>query len=60
MSRVVGMGYIGFLAGPATIGWLTHLVPLTVAMVVPLVCVLVAARFAGIVDRPATRAVAVG
>nr|MBM4732554.1 MFS transporter [Prescottella equi] len=60
MSRVVGMGYIGFLAGPATIGWLTHLVPLTVAMVVPLVCVLVAARFAGIVDRPAARAVAVG
>ncbi|ORL73507.1 MFS transporter [Prescottella equi] len=60
MSRVVGMGYIGFLAGPATIGWLTHLAPLTVAMVVPLVCVLVAARFAGIVDRPATRAVAVG
>lgn len=60
MSRVVGMGYIGFLAGPATIGWLTHLVPLTVAMVVPLVCVLVAARFAGIVDRPATRVVAVG
>ncbi|MBM4649559.1 MFS transporter [Rhodococcus hoagii] len=60
MSRVVGMGYIGFLAGPATIGWLTHLVPLTVAMVVPLVCVPVAARFAGIVDRPATRVVAVG
>ncbi|ORM01340.1 MFS transporter [Prescottella equi] len=60
MSRVVGMGYIGFLAGPATIGWLTHLMPLTVAMVVPLVCVLVAARFAGIVDRPATRVVAVG
>ncbi|WP_430335563.1 MFS transporter [Rhodococcus sp. ACT016] len=52
MSRVVGMGYIGFLVGPATIGWLTHLVPLTVAMVVPLVCVLVAARFAGVVHPP--------
>lgn len=60
MSRVVGMGYIGLLAGPATIGWLTHLVPLTVAMVVPLVCVLVASRFAGIVGRPATHPVAVG
>ncbi|WFR71676.1 MFS transporter [Prescottella defluvii] len=59
MSRVVGMGYIGFLAGPATIGWLTHLVPLTVAMVVPLVCVLVAARFAGVVRRPPRRPVAV-
>ncbi len=52
MSRVVGMGYIGFLAGPATIGWLTHLVPLTIAMIVPLVCVLVAARFAGVVHPP--------
>ncbi|PTR22953.1 fucose permease [Rhodococcus sp. OK519] len=60
MSRVVGMGYIGFLAGPATIGWLTHLVPLTVAMVVPLACVLVASRFAGIVGRPSTHPVTVG
>jgi len=60
MSRVVGMGYIGFLAGPATIGWLTQLVPLTIAMVVPLVCVLVASRFAGIVGRPATQSVEVG
>ncbi|MCA1008170.1 MFS transporter [Rhodococcus hoagii] len=60
MSRVVGMGYIGFLAGPATIGWLTQLVPLTIAMVVPLACVLVASRFAGIVGRPATRTVTVG
>ncbi|WP_407984085.1 MFS transporter [Prescottella defluvii] len=60
MSRVVGMGYIGFLAGPATIGWLTQLVPLTIAMVVPLVCVLLACRFAGIVGRPAPRPVAVG
>ncbi|MFC9516405.1 MFS transporter [Nocardiaceae bacterium NPDC056970] len=60
MSRVVGMGYIGFLAGPATIGWLTQLVPLTIAMVVPLVCVLVASRFAGIVGRPSTRTVTVG
>lgn len=60
MSRVVGVGYIGFLAGPASIGWLTHLVPLTVAMVVPLVCALVAARFAGVVRRPAAHPVPVG
>ncbi|RVW08257.1 MFS transporter [Prescottella agglutinans] len=52
MSRVVGMGYFGFLAGPATIGWLTQLVPLTVAMIVPLACVLVASRFAGVVQPP--------
>ncbi|REE76624.1 fucose permease [Rhodococcus wratislaviensis] len=51
MSRVVGLGYVGFLAGPATIGWITQVVPLTVAMVVPLVCVLVAATFAGAVRR---------
>ncbi|MGF7122542.1 MFS family permease [Rhodococcus sp. BE178] len=59
MSRVVGMGYIGFLAGPATIGWVTQLVPLTVAMVVPLACVLVAACFAGVVRRPTSRPVQV-
>lgn len=52
MSRVAGMGYFGFLAGPATIGWLTQLVPLTVAMIVPLACVLVASRFAGVVQPP--------
>jgi MFS family permease len=51
MSRVVGLGYVGFLAGPATIGWITQVVPLTVAMVVPLVCVLIAATFAGAVRR---------
>ena len=51
MSRVVGLGYIGFLAGPATIGWATQIVPLTTAMLIPLVCVLVAALFAGVVRR---------
>ena len=51
MSRVVGMGYIGFLAGPATIGWVTTLVPLTTAMLIPFACVLVAAACAGVVRR---------
>lgn len=51
MSRVVGMGYIGFLAGPATIGWVTKVVPLTTAMIIPLLCVLVAAACAGVVRR---------
>ncbi len=51
MSRVVGMGYIGFLAGPATIGWVTKLVPLTTAMLIPFACVLVAAGCAGVVRR---------
>ncbi|MFZ2527853.1 MAG: MFS transporter [Rhodococcus sp. (in: high G+C Gram-positive bacteria)] len=46
MSRVVGMGYIGFLAGPACIGWLSEATSLTAAMVVPLACVLGAAVMA--------------
>lgn len=51
MSRVVGMGYIGFLAGPAAIGWVTKIVPLTTAMLIPLFCVLVGALCAGVVRR---------
>lgn len=51
MSRVFGMGYLGLLAGPAAIGWLTKLIPLTSALVVPLVAVLLAAVFARVV-RP--------
>lgn len=51
MSRVVGMGYVGLLAGPAVIGWSSHFVSLTTAMVVPLVLTFVAAAAAGIV-RP--------
>lgn len=49
MSRVVGMGYVGFLAGPAAIGWLSHVVPLTVTMAVPLALTLLAAATAGTV-----------
>lgn len=51
MSRVVGLGYLGFLAGPAVIGVVTVAVPLTIAMLVPLACVLVAAAAAGTVRR---------
>jgi len=52
MSRVVGMGYVGLLAGPALLGWLTKLMPLTATMLVPLVFVLLASRYAGLVGRP--------
>ncbi|MEZ7239987.1 MFS transporter [Rhodococcus sp. GXMU-t2271] len=55
MSRVVGMGYIGFLAGPATIGWLSEATSLTVAMTVPLACVLAAAALAGSVGERSRR-----
>lgn len=46
MSRVVGMGYVGLLAGPAIIGWISHFVPLTTAMAVPLALTLIAAMAA--------------
>ncbi|MRH88894.1 MFS transporter [Nocardia sp. SYP-A9097] len=49
MSRVVGLGYLGLLAGPAIIGWLTKLVPLTAAMAVPLTALLLCAWAAGAV-----------
>jgi MFS family permease len=41
MARVVGLGYVGLLAGPAVIGGLTRLMPLNAAFAVPIVlCVL--------------------
>ncbi|MFE7796015.1 MFS transporter [Nocardia sp. NPDC057440] len=49
MSRVFSLGYFGLLAGPAVIGWLTALVPLTVAMAVPFIAVLLCCRYAGAV-----------
>ncbi|MEV6139950.1 MFS transporter [Nocardia sp. NPDC051990] len=49
MSRVFSLGYLGLLAGPSIIGWLTALVPLTTAMVVPLIAVLFCCRYAGAV-----------
>ncbi|MEC3913043.1 MFS transporter [Nocardia sp. CDC160] len=43
MSRVFGLGYLGLLAGPAIIGWLDKAVPLTAAMTVPLLAMLLCA-----------------
>ncbi|MEV6235865.1 MFS transporter [Lentzea sp. NPDC051838] len=48
MSRVVGIGYVGVLAGPAVIGWLTHLVPLNIAFLLPVVFCVVAAVSANV------------
>ncbi|WP_234390729.1 MFS transporter [Nocardia suismassiliense] len=49
MSRVFSIGYLGLLAGPAVIGWLTAVIPLTAALAVPLIAVLVCCRYAGVV-----------
>nr|WP_232327844.1 MFS transporter [Kibdelosporangium sp. MJ126-NF4]CEL13989.1 Membrane protein mosC [Kibdelosporangium sp. MJ126-NF4]CTQ88357.1 Membrane protein mosC [Kibdelosporangium sp. MJ126-NF4] len=46
MARVVGLGYVGILAGPALVGGLTHWVPLNVAFVLPIVLCALAAVFA--------------
>jgi MFS family permease len=41
MAKVVGLGYVGLLAGPALIGGLTHWMPLNVAFALPVIlCVL--------------------
>lgn len=41
MARVVGLGYVGLLAGPALIGGLAHWMPLNIAFILPAVlCVL--------------------
>lgn len=55
VSRVAGLGYVGMLAGPAVIGWLTHLVALNHAFVLlTLLCAITAAA-AGILRTGAGR-----
>ncbi|MEU3791102.1 MFS transporter [Streptomyces fructofermentans] len=56
VSRVAGIGYIGMLAGPAVIGPLTHVMPLNLAFLLPVVFCVIAAGAAGIL-RPRTEAV---
>lgn len=46
VARVAGLGYVGLLAGPASIGLLTTWVPLTTAFVVPIACCVVAGLLA--------------
>ncbi|HET6711029.1 MFS transporter [Amycolatopsis sp.] len=50
MARVVGLGYVGLLAGPALIGGLTHWLPLNVTFAVPVVLCVLAALFAGVLS----------
>ncbi|WP_410596469.1 MFS transporter [Amycolatopsis sp. lyj-23] len=51
MARVVGLGYVGLLAGPALIGGLTRWLPLNVTFAVPVVLCVLAAVFAGVLNR---------
>ncbi|MBL1074931.1 MFS transporter [Nocardia sp. 2] len=55
MSRVFGIGYLGLLAGPAIIGWLTEAMSLSTAMLVPLVAMLLCAWGARVVAPGATK-----
>ncbi|MEU9736637.1 MFS transporter [Streptomyces sp. NPDC048002] len=48
VSRVAGLGYLGMLAGPAVIGWLTHLVPLNETFLLMTLLCAVAAGAAGV------------
>lgn len=50
MARVVGLGYLGLLAGPALIGGLTRWMPLNVTFAVPVVLCVLAAVFAGVLS----------
>lgn len=59
MSRVVGLGYLGVLAGPAVIGWMTHVMPLNIAFLLPVAFCVVAALSAGVLrTEPAQERVA--
>ncbi|KOV74579.1 MFS transporter [Streptomyces sp. AS58] len=54
VSRVAGLGYLGMLAGPAVIGWLTRLIPLNLTFFLPAACCVAAAAAAGVL-RPRAR-----
>ena len=48
VSRVAGLGYLGMLAGPALIGWMTRLMGLNYTFLLPALLLVVAAVAAGI------------
>ena len=48
VSRVAGLGYVGMLAGPAVIGWMTHIMALNHAFLLLTAMCLTAAVTAGI------------
>ncbi|WP_333769777.1 MFS transporter [Streptomyces sp. IBSBF 2435] len=48
VSRVAGLGYLGMLAGPAVIGWMTRVMALNHTFLFPALLLVVAAATAGI------------
>ncbi|WP_405014782.1 MFS transporter [Kitasatospora sp. NBC_01539] len=60
VSRVAGLGYLGMLAGPAVIGPLTRLVPLNLALLLPVACCAAAVCAAGILASPRPRTAPTG
>ncbi|MFI6541988.1 MFS transporter [Streptomyces prunicolor] len=55
VSRVAGLGYVGMLAGPAAIGWLTHLVALNHAFVLLILLCVITAVAAGVLRTGSDR-----
>ncbi|MGJ5749090.1 MFS transporter [Streptomyces puniciscabiei] len=55
VSRVAGLGYVGMLAGPAVIGWLTHLVALNHAFLLLTLLCAVTTMAAGILRTGGVR-----
>jgi MFS family permease len=55
LSRVVGMGYVAIMGGPALIGWMVELVSWTGAFLVPFGAMLVCALAASVVARSTAR-----
>ncbi|MFI5713206.1 MFS transporter [Kribbella sp. NPDC051620] len=51
MAKVVGLGYVGLLAGPALIGGLTHFMPLNIAFVLPVILCVLTVTSASVMKR---------
>ena len=55
VSRVAGLGYLGMLAGPALIGWMTRLTALNHTFLLPALLLVVAAVAAGVLRTGSER-----
>jgi MFS family permease len=58
VSRVAGLGYLGMLAGPAVIGWMTHVTALNHAFLLLTALCAVAAAAAGTLRTSSARSAA--